>query len=66
MAKTKKADISDDSEVEEVPKNKRAAADESEEADSGAESEEYEIEAILDAKHGSFAGVGVTKLASEA
>ncbi|PSR82590.1 hypothetical protein PHLCEN_2v6023 [Hermanssonia centrifuga] len=56
MAKTKKADISDDSEVEEVPKNKRAAADESEEADSGAESEEYEIEAILDAKHGSFAG----------
>lgn len=57
MARGRKTQ-SDDSEEE----TRRQVDSEGEEAASGDESEEYEIEAILDAEHGAFPGVSPISL----
>ena len=57
MPKGRKAQ-SDDSEEE----TRRQVDSEGEEAASGEESEEYEIEAILNAEHGAFPGVSPISL----
>lgn len=59
-------DSDDDSEMEDVSRTKADVSkrknDESEEE--AGEEDEYEIEAILDAKHGAFGGVRVSRLTS--